>query len=49
MIVGFLKSPRWKTPVMIFLDENCGAFEDVEENRLEYTAIHNVNLYFIVY
>ena len=43
MIIGFLRSPRWKTPVMSFLDENCIEFDGKEdENKLEFTAIHNV-------
>jgi len=42
MIIGFLRSPRWKTPVMSFLDENCIKFDATEdENKLEFTTIHN--------
>lgn len=26
---------------MKFIDDNCGCFEDAEENKLEYTLIHN--------
>jgi len=37
-----LKSPRWKTPIMSFLDENCIIFDDDDENKLEYTTVHNV-------
>lgn len=44
MIIGFLRSPRWKTPVMSFLDEYCISFESVEENKLEHTDIHNVSV-----
>lgn len=40
MIIGFLRSPRWKTPVMSFLDEHCIVFDSEEENKLEFTAIH---------
>ena len=40
MIIGFLRSPRWKTPVMSFLDENCINFDNEEENKLEFTTIH---------
>ena len=43
MIIGFLRSPRWKTPVMSFLDEFCIQFDNEEENKLEFTQIHNVN------
>jgi len=40
MIIGFLRSPRWKTPVMSFLDENCIVFDNEDENKLEFTTIH---------
>lgn len=42
MIIGFLRSPRWKTPVMSFLDEHCIVFDKEEENKLEFTDIHKV-------
>ena len=42
MIINFLRSPRWKTPVMSFLDENCIIFDTEDENKLEYTSVHNV-------
>jgi len=41
VIIGFLRSPRWKTPVMSFLDERCICFDGEEENKLEFTSIHN--------
>jgi hypothetical protein len=36
---------------MSFLDENCLIFDNEEENRLEYTSIHNVTnkLLFILF
>ena len=40
MIIGFIRSPRWKTPVHTFIDENCMAFDNEEENKLEHTEIH---------
>ena len=43
MIIGFLRSPRWKTPVMSFIDEYCTVFDDEEENKLEFTKIHKVS------
>ena len=43
MIIGFLRSPRWKVPVMSFLDEKCLGFDDEDENKLEFTGIHNVS------
>lgn len=41
MIINFLRSPRWKAPVMSFLDDNCIIFDTEEENKLEYTTVHN--------
>ena len=41
MIINFLRSRRWKTPVMSFLDKHCILFDSEEENKLEYTTIHN--------
>ena len=40
IIINFLRSPRWKTPIMSFLDEYCIGFDNEEENKLEYTSIH---------
>jgi len=42
MIINFLRSPRWKAPIMSFLDENCLIFDNEDENKLEYTVMHNV-------
>ena len=42
MIINFLRSPRWKTPIMSFIDENCIVFDTEDENKLEYTIIHAV-------
>lgn len=33
---------------MSFLDENCLVFDNEDENKLEYTAIHNVCAYAII-
>jgi len=41
MIMGFLHSPSWKTPVMSFLDKNCILFNNEDENKLEFTSVHN--------
>ena len=43
IIINFLRSPRWKTPIMTFLDENCLVFDTEDENKLEYTSIHSVS------
>ncbi|CAK8671988.1 unnamed protein product [Clavelina lepadiformis] len=39
-IVGYLQSPTWTVPVMNFIDDNCGCFDNEEENKFEYTNIH---------
>ncbi len=41
-ITEFLKSPVWKNPILEFIDEHCIVFDEEDENKLEYTAIHNV-------
>ena len=41
IIINFLRSPRWKTPIMSFLDHHCIIFDREEENKLEYTPVHN--------
>jgi hypothetical protein len=38
----FLSSPGWKIPIFSFIDAKCYAFDDEDENKLEYTVIHNV-------
>ena len=38
----YLKSPVWKNPILSFIDEYCASFDTEDENKLEYTAIHNV-------
>lgn len=40
-IGSVLKAPTWVVPVAQFCDANCGVFEDQEENKLEYTILHN--------
>jgi len=40
-VMRLLQSPTWVTPIANFIDQNCSIFEDVEENKLEYTRIHN--------
>lgn len=39
-LITFLKSPRWKTPVVSFIEENCIIFDNEEENKFEYTSVH---------
>jgi hypothetical protein len=45
-IIGFLRSPRWKTPVMSFIDEYCIYFDNEDEHKLEFTTHHNVSALF---
>ncbi len=40
-IVDYLKSPMWKNPILDFIDDHCISFDDEDENKLEYTAIHS--------
>ena len=40
IIAEYLQSPVWKNPIIEFIDDNCVVFEETEENRLEYTVIH---------
>ena len=37
-----MQSPRWKTPILSFIEEYCIVFDDEDENKFEYTTIHNV-------
>lgn len=43
-LITFLKSPRWKTPVVSFIEEYCLVFDNEDENKLEFTTIHMVSL-----
>lgn len=36
-----MTSPVWKIPIYDFIDEHCIIFDDEEENKFEYTTIHN--------
>lgn len=44
-LITFLKCPRWKTPVVSFIEEHCLIFDDDEENKLEFTDIHKVSCF----
>lgn len=39
-VTSMFWSPTWIAPIAQFIDANCGIFEDVEENKFEYTFIH---------
>jgi len=41
LVVGIFRSPTWILPIAQFVDENCLIFENQEENKLEYTLVHN--------
>lgn len=41
LVTGIFKSPTWIIPISQFVDQNCLIFEDQEENKLEYTLVHN--------
>ncbi len=41
-LVQFLSGPLWKTSILDFVDYNCVVFDNEEENKFEYTVIHNV-------
>lgn len=42
IILNFLRSPRWITPVMSFVDDSCIIFDGEDENKFEYTEMHEV-------
>lgn len=39
-LLSVFKSPAWDLAVMGFIDENCAVFDQEEENKLSYTALH---------
>jgi hypothetical protein len=41
-VINFLQSPLWSTPVFNFVDQNSIFFDKEEENKFEYTSIHEV-------
>ena len=44
-IAEYLKSPAWKNPIIDFIDHHCQVFDAEDENKLEYTKIHQVLIY----
>lgn len=40
-IINYLRSPLWSQPVQSFIEFNCLIFESTDENKLQYTIIHN--------
>ena len=43
-MVQFLSGPLWKTRILDFVDYHCVVFDSEEENKFEYTTIHNVHV-----
>jgi len=43
-ILNYLKSPKWRTPMMSFMEENCLIFDEEDENKFEYTKVHKVRV-----
>ena len=35
-------SKEWRITLLNFVDNNCVVFDNEEENKFEYTTIHNV-------
>ncbi len=40
----FLNSQKWVNSLLSFIDEYCIVFDSEEENKFEYTTIHNVRV-----
>ncbi|CAN0178858.1 unnamed protein product, partial [Discosporangium mesarthrocarpum] len=39
-LLSVFRSPQWDAAVMGFIDENCTVFDNDEENKLNYTSLH---------
>eukprot|EP00899_Mesostigma_viride_P012097 jgi/Mesvir1/20889/Mv07965-RA.1 len=39
-VIRFLQGPMYVTPLMGFIDQHCAIFDLEEENKLEYTIVH---------
>ena len=40
-VIRYLQGPMYTTPLMGFIDAKCLVFDDEEENKLEFTVVHN--------
>jgi hypothetical protein len=40
-VVTFLRSPPWTVPLNEFIDEHCIVFDGDDDNKLEYSTIHD--------
>ena len=47
-LVQFLSSPIWRVSILDFVDVKCVTFDNEEENKFEYTTIHNVLIYGLI-
>ena len=43
-MVQYLSSPIWRVSILDFVDNKCIVFDNQEENKFQYTTIHNVCL-----
>mmetsp|Transcript_41719 Transcript_41719/g.108049 ORF Transcript_41719/g.108049 Transcript_41719/m.108049 type:complete len:223 (+) Transcript_41719:63-731(+) len=42
MVIGFMRSPTWNTPLTQFINDKCILFDNFqEENKHEYVEVHN--------
>ncbi|XP_071833300.1 uncharacterized protein [Apostichopus japonicus] len=39
-VIGFLRCPIWRVPILTFIESNCLVFDSDDENNLSYTDIH---------
>lgn len=44
-MIQFLSSPLWRVSLLDFVDNKCIVFDNEEENKFEYTVIHNVLIF----
>lgn len=40
LIIQYLQSPLWSSPISDFLDQHCHLFQSDETNPFNYTTIH---------
>lgn len=39
-VMNVFRSPAWEVPIMCFIDEHCASFDAEDENKFEYTELH---------
>lgn len=47
-MVQYLSSPIWRVSILDFVDNKCIVFDNEEENKFQYTTIHNVPIYQLI-